>query len=76
MSIVHAIFDAFDGPTPIAEETGIPMKTVFSWKEAPPNIPAWRRPAVLEAARRKNITLSPEALAYLASAERAPKVAA
>lgn len=55
----------------MADATGIPMKTVFSWKEDKPNIPAWRRPAVLDAAKRANVTLPPEAVIYLASAERA-----
>lgn len=76
MHVVHAILAAFDGPTKLAEETGIPMKTVFSWKEDKPNIPAWRRPAVLDAAKRASVTLPPEALIYLASAERIPAKAA
>jgi hypothetical protein len=76
MTVVHAILDAFKGPSRLADATGIPMKTVFSWKEEPANIPEWRRPAVIDAARREKIQLPAEAWEYLASTERAPKVAA
>jgi hypothetical protein len=76
MSEVHAIFDAFGGPTPIAKATGFPVQTVCDWrKKGDPEIPPWRRPAVLDAAKRLDISLPPEAIAYLASSER-PKAAA
>jgi hypothetical protein len=80
MSVVHTIFRAFNGAenkgaTAIANETGIPMKTVWSWK-ANGEIPPWRRPAVAEAARRKKLEMPDDAWLYLASADRAAQQAA
>lgn len=73
MSIIDSIFETLDGPTTIARTMGEPIQTVHSWK-AKQSIPPWRRPQVLDAARRLEKELPPEAVAYLASQER--KVAA
>jgi hypothetical protein len=71
MTEVHAIFEAFGGPTPIADATGFPLQTVCDWrKKGNPEIPPWRRAAVLEAANRLKLELPPEAVAYLGSNER------
>jgi len=71
MHIVDHIFDVLGEATAIARETGDPVQTVHSWK-AKGNIPHWRRQAVIDAAKRLDKQLSPEALVYLASAERSP----
>lgn len=76
MNVVHAIFKAFKGPTGLADATRLPMKTVFSWKEEPANIPPWRRPVVLEAIRRERVELPQPVIEYLLSEDRAPKEAA
>lgn len=68
MDPVDAIFTAFKGPSRIADATSIPVQTVCDWrKKGKSNIPHWRRPAVLDAARRHNIELPPEAITYLAT---------
>lgn len=72
MHIVDAIFEALGEATKIATATDLPVQTVHSWK-AGGNIPNWRRPAVAEAARRLNKSLTPEMAAYLASTERGPR---
>lgn len=64
MAFVDQIFTALDGPSAIARETGYPVQTVHSWKRGG-NIPPWRRPAILELARRKARPLAPEVIAYL-----------
>ncbi len=72
-NIVEQIFDALDGTTPIAKGTGMPVQTVNDWlRKGPPEIPPWRRPAVLDFAREsgKLAKLTPECLAYLQSQER------
>lgn len=72
MDIVEEIFDAFKGPTQLSRATGIKVQTVCDWrKKRPVNIPEWRRTAVLDAARRNNIELSSEAVAYLAQSAAA-----
>jgi hypothetical protein len=71
MHIVDRIISELGGPTAIANETGIPLQTVHSWKPKG-NIPHWRRQAVIDAAIRMGKTLSPDAAAYLTSSERAP----
>ena len=75
MSIIDSIFKALEGPTNIARATGDPVQTVHSWK-AKQSIPPWRRPQLLDAARRLEKELSPEAIAYLASADRKVDAAA
>jgi hypothetical protein len=72
MHIVDTIFDTLGEATAIATETGDPVQTVHSWK-AKGNIPHWRRQAVIEAAKKLNKPLAPDALEYLASTDRAPK---
>lgn len=68
MDPVEAIFQAFGGPGSIADATSIPVQTVCDWrKKGKPNIPHWRRPAVLDAALRKGVELSLEAVEYLAA---------
>lgn len=77
--IVPHIFKVLGGPTKIATGTGFPVQTVHSWiNKKPHEIPPWRRPAVLDFARRdkKLDELSDEAKAYLASSERTVGVAA
>lgn len=69
MTNIDSIFEAFKGPTKIARATGDPVQTVHSWK-VKQSIPPWRRPQVLDAARRLEIDLPTEAIAYLASSER------
>lgn len=71
--IIEHIFKVLDGPTKIATGTGLPIQTVHSWvNKAPAEIPPWRRPAVLDFARRegKLDELTIEARTYLASHER------
>lgn len=73
-AIVETIFQAFDGPTVIAKETGFPLQTVSDWRRnGRADIPPWRRRDVLQAAQRAGVTLPPEALAYLASDVRLPR---
>lgn len=72
MHIVDRIFKAIGGATVIATQTGDPVQTVHDWL-AYGNIPHWRRPAVVDAARRLDKQLDPDMLAYLASRERSPR---
>jgi len=83
--IIEEIFGKLDGATAIARGIGCPVQTVHDWLATPkskPNataeIPPWRRSAVLKfAADEKKLTeLSPEALAYLQSTDRAHRQAA
>lgn len=70
MHVVDQIFEAFgNSPKRLADATGIPIQTVWDWRgKGRKEIPVWRRPAVLNAAR--GLPLSPDALAYLNSTER------
>ena len=77
--IVRHIFSELGGPTAIASGTGFPVQTVHDWlRKEPVEIPPWRRPAVLDFARRekKFDALSEEARAYLVSTERSVRRAA
>lgn len=74
MNVVPSIFEAFGGVNALADATGFPQQTVSEWQtRTPPEIPPWRRSSVADAARRLNKTLSPDAVAYLASTKRTPK---
>ncbi len=74
MSVVPTIFEAFGGVNRLAEATGTPQQTASEWlNRSPPDIPPWRRPAVLGAARKLKEPLPPEALTYLASTQRIPR---
>lgn len=77
-NIIEHIFEHLGGPTAIARGTGYPVQTVHSWTEEPAEIPPWRRPALLDLARRENKLdgLSDEARAYLASTKRTARKAA
>lgn len=77
--LLAEIFDKLGGATAIARGTGYPIQTVHDWLATPkskpnakPEIPPWRRPAVLDFARRekKFDGLSIGARAYLTSTER------
>lgn len=68
MQIVEHIFEALGGVRAVAAEMRDPYQTVHSWK-AKGAIPRWRRQPLLEMARRRGKTLSPDALLYLAEAE-------
>jgi hypothetical protein len=71
MNEVLAIFDAFDGPTNLARGTGFRLQTVCDWRrKGNPEIPPWRRPAVLAAAKSMSIALPDEAVRYLKSDDR------
>lgn len=76
MTIVASIIDALGGPTAIKVATGIPVQTVHSWINGEGGIPRWRRAGVMEAAQRLGKTLTAQQLAYLASSERKPDIAA
>lgn len=72
-NVIAHIFKVLGGATAIANGTGHPVQTVHDWLNKPPaEIPPWRRPAVLDFARRekKLDELGDEARAYLASTER------
>ena len=71
MSLIDHIFKELGEAKAIADETGDPIQTVHSWK-ATGRIPRWRRPSVLDVARRKNAKLSAEAILYLNSTEKNP----
>jgi hypothetical protein len=72
--IVETIFEAFDGPSVIAKETGFALQTVSDWRRnGNKDIPPWRRRDVLQAAQRIGVTLPADALAYLASDVRLPR---
>jgi len=73
--LLSEIFEKLGGATAIARGTGYPVQTVHDWlkkKGAKPEIPPWRRPAVLAYARREKLfdALSDDAKAYLTSEER------
>lgn len=72
-AVIEHIFSELGGPTAIANGTGFPVQTVHSWvNKKPAEIPPWRRPALLDFARRSKLVdqLSSEAREYLASDER------
>lgn len=69
MTIIDSIFKELGGPTDIARAIGEPVQTVHSWK-VKQSIPTWRRPQVLDAARRLDKGLPAAAIAYLTSSER------
>lgn len=68
MHIVESIFVALGGTSTVATELRAPVQTVSSWRSKRA-VPDWRRPALLDVARRRQANLSPEAWAYLAGAE-------
>ncbi len=71
--IIEEIFGTLGGATKIATGTNQPVQTVHDWlAKGKPEIPPWRRPAVLKLAadQQKLTELSSEALAYLQSNER------
>lgn len=79
MQVVHDIIAKLGGSTGVAAKTGIPQQTVSEWaNREPPEIPPWRRPAVLDALKRdgKDSEVPAEAIAYLASTQRTPKARA
>ena len=77
MSVVQAIIDAFGNQVAASEATGIAQQTISEWvKRDPPEIPPWRRPAILMAAQARSITLSAECSEYLCSNARTPKARA
>lgn len=65
MHVVEHIFIALGGPTALARELPAPVQTVHSWKKKR-LIPAWRRPQVLDVARRRQVFIDPQGWAYLA----------
>ena len=71
MQTTEIIFMALGGATAIAAETGDPVQTVHSWKSKG-SIPRWRRPSLLEVARRKSVCLPNEAIQYLMGASAQP----
>ena len=76
---VTEIFNALGGATAIANGVGAPVQTVHDWlKKGVPEIPPWRRPGVLEYAKRaeKLEKLSNRAVSYLLSQDRAPRTSA
>lgn len=79
--IIAHIFKEMGGATALANGLGLRVQTVHSWlgtKDDRAEIPPWRRPAVLALAQRNAEVfgkLSPEAITYLASTERAPRKA-
>lgn len=66
MPTVASIFDALEGVKSISDDLRAPYQTVYSWK-AKGFIPVWRRPAILEMARRKCAPLPLEAITYLSA---------
>jgi hypothetical protein len=70
MDTVHGILKAFEGPTNLAKAMGLSVQTVWEWGQGKPEIPPWRRPAVLQAAEEQSIPLEPEQIAYLQSSVR------
>lgn len=71
--VVSQIFEALGGSTVIANGIGSPIQTVNDWrKKGKPEIPPWRRAAVIDFARRegKLTKLPADCLAYLQSDER------
>jgi len=74
MDTIEDIFKAFNGSTKLARLAGLSVTTVDSWKNSrngKPNIPEWRRPLVLETARRNSIELSTRAILYLSQTQSA-----
>lgn len=71
MTVATSIVEALGGTNKVARETGIPPQTVSAWKQSKGGIPHWRRPTLIELARRTNKALSPELTAYL-TASRDP----
>lgn len=67
MHPVDEIFEAFgNSPTRLAKATGLKVQTVFDWRaKAPKNIPDWRRPIVLAAIERLELSISSETREYL-----------
>lgn len=58
----------------MADATGISQQTISEWaKREPPEIPPWRRPAIVSAALRKGVALDDSAQSYLASDDRTPR---
>jgi hypothetical protein len=51
MTIAANIVGKLGGPTKLHRETGIPVQTIWDWTRKG-NIPHWRRPAVIEAAKK------------------------
>lgn len=71
--VVPLIFKTLGGSTAIANGIGSPVQTVNDWlKKGKPEIPPWRRAAVLAFAKRKKLLaeMPPECLEYLNSQER------
>jgi hypothetical protein len=74
MHVVHSIIAAFGGQVAMSDATGIPQQTISEWAtRSPPEIPPWRRPAILGAVNARNKELGPDAAAYLASNTRTPR---
>lgn len=74
MEHVQDIITAFGGQTGTAEATGIAQQTISEWvTREPPEIPPWRRPAIIAAAQARAIELSEDAVAYLQSTDRTPR---
>lgn len=55
----RSVFQKFGGIRPMAAKLGVPASTIKSW-HAKRNIPDWRREAVLTAALRHGLDLSPD----------------
>lgn len=71
--VVPEIFKALGGSTAIAIGINAPIQTVNDWlSKGKPEIPPWRRAAVIDFARKegKLTELSADCLAYLQSQER------
>lgn len=74
-TVIEHIFDALGEATAMSTALGEPVQTVHSWK-ANGNIPRWWRPHLLRLKPVEGKALSQDALAYLASRERKPRIAA
>ena len=57
MDTVPDIIERLGGSTAIANDTGIPLTTVHTWKRKG-YVPAWRIPTLVDLARRKGEALS------------------
>ena len=68
MSVVVEIIRELGGPTKIGAALPAPVQTVHYWSKRGV-IPHWRRPSILELARRLGKALSPAAIVYLVSGE-------
>lgn len=73
--VIAHIFETLGEATAIAGALNEPVQTVHSWK-ANGSVPPWRRADLLRVKPVDGKELSPAALAYLASRERKPRVAA